>query len=209
MLRFILALEEDKQVGMCALVERETSLTREIINGLAVDVGLRMLLLFVVMTDSLALTMLVVESNDMVCRLEFECRNIALPAVRTGSLSTLRNRSGMSIAFAFSDTDGVAARCESSDDVSTMLIVCRTCSSRLDSAAAPSPASRFAFEPLSELTSNLWMRSFSPDVFLTNEVPLAGSGAAGVVVSLRGAPFGAGGLAPGFFSSTRRPRGLG
>lgn len=86
------------------LTEKITLLTTESIRGRAVDVGFRVLL-FVVLIESLALTILTVESNEVVCRLEFECRKVDLlgtPAdADGGSLSTLRRRSGMSIVFDF------------------------------------------------------------------------------------------------------------
>jgi len=47
--------------------------------------------------DSLALTMLIVESNDVVCRLEFECLSVGRGGCRgADSLSTFRKRSGIS-----------------------------------------------------------------------------------------------------------------
>ena len=77
------------------------ALTKESMRGLAVDVGFRPLVLFVVRIDSLALTMLTVESNEVVCRLEFECRRMALAGVLLdgGSFSTFLSRSGISIVF--------------------------------------------------------------------------------------------------------------
>lgn len=104
------------------------TLTREIINGLAVDVGL-LVLLFVVAMDSLALTILIFESKDVVCRLEFECRSIALaPApdeddgVVGGSLSTFRKRSGMSIVSDLLIERTLEARCWSSTGRSEKLV---------------------------------------------------------------------------------------
>lgn len=81
-------------------------LTTDNINGRAVEVG-RRVLLFVVLIESLALTILVVESKEVVCRLEFECFKV-LRVVPLGvavledvvSFSTFRRRSGMSIVFA-------------------------------------------------------------------------------------------------------------
>lgn len=77
-------------------------LTKDNINGRAVDVGLRVVL-FVVLIESVALIILTVESNDVVCRLEFECFNVprVIVLLNAGSLSTFRRRSGMSIVFAF------------------------------------------------------------------------------------------------------------
>jgi hypothetical protein len=45
--------------------------------------------------DSLALTILIDESNEDVCLLEFECLNVGLDE----SFSTFCNRSGMSIVL--------------------------------------------------------------------------------------------------------------
>lgn len=94
----------------------------EIISGRAVDVGRRKLLFVVI--DSLALTMLTVESNDVVCRLEFECLSVGRDGcVDDGSLSTFRKRSGISTGF---DVE--------SDGGSVVIVIVCFCSSsfRLD-----------------------------------------------------------------------------
>ena len=77
------------------------------------DVGFRPLVLFVVRIDSLALTMLVVESNEVVCRLEFECRRMALVGVLLldGSFSTFLSKSGISIVFDLLLADRAVKRC--------------------------------------------------------------------------------------------------
>ena len=73
-------------------------LTMESMSGRAVDVGFRVELLVVVM-DSFVLSMLVADSNEAVCLLEFECFKIGCVDFPDGSFSTFCNRSGMSIVF--------------------------------------------------------------------------------------------------------------
>jgi hypothetical protein len=108
-------------------------LTTESINGLAVEVGFR-LVLFVVMIESLALIILLVESNEVVCRLEFECLRIALDGMLlAGSFSTLRKRSGMSMVFDFDEEFRTSGRCIVSSPIeSPWLLSCPLVSSSTD-----------------------------------------------------------------------------
>ena len=169
----------------------EEQLTTESIRGRAVDVGFRVPLV-VVLIDSLALIILVDESNDEVCRLEFEWRRRDLFKFVVGSFSTFCNRSGMSMAFPL-----LAAACEGSsvEGVGSSGWV----------SERSSTATRLG---LAGVASKRWMRSFKPEVRRTKEdAPVSVIGV--TLTSLRAEPLDVAVLVVDFFSSTRRPRCLG